>query len=400
MQALEQQQEQSDDRLEQKAKLSYPEEIIEEIFSRLPVKSILRFRSLSKPWLSIISGPRFTKLQITRATRTALFISARDRSNGDRHLFSGSLDGGSVTHLMTIGTSYCPEDTEAEHLNGLVCFNYGDLFHDNNITLVLNPSTHKFFKLPDRVSDNYIASNLFGFDESRNEHKVLNISQSFEDSDTIEIMIFSISNYSWRKIDVDLPVNVSLNVSRHRWYYSGGSVCVNSTVHLMLRDPLEILAFDLRTEKFCIVKIPSDAVPQDTLHPCTRLIKINGLLGILSHDRVEESNEMHIWILQDYEKRVWVEETIRFPGSWIKMGRPFPLDSGNTDEIMFSPSVLSEDLFEVPIYDMKRRCFKSIQLTLDRQFVWPEAVELEEIKCYVESLIPLQNQQNDTYLRF
>ncbi|KAM0041606.1 putative F-box domain-containing protein [Helianthus debilis subsp. tardiflorus] len=305
MKALEQQQEQSDDRLEQKAKLSYPEEIIEEIFSRLPVKSILRFRSLSKPWLSIISGPRFTKLQITRATRTALFIPARDRSNGDRHLFSGSLDGGSVTHLMTIGTSYSAEDTEAEHLNG-----------------------------------------------------------------------------------------------RHRWYYAGGSVCVNSTVHLMLRAPLEILAFDLRTEKFCVFKIPSDAVPQDTLHPCTRFIKINGLLSIVSHDRVEESNEMHIWILQDYEKRVWVKETIRFPGSWIKMGRPFPLDSGNTDEIMFSPSVLSEHLFEVPIYDMKSRCFKSIQLTLDRQFVWPEAVELEEIKCYVESLIPLQNQQNDTCLRF
>ncbi|KAM0041693.1 putative F-box domain-containing protein [Helianthus debilis subsp. tardiflorus] len=97
MQTLEQQ-EKPDDRIRSAPKISYPEEIIEEIFSRLPVKSILRFRSLSKSWLSIISGPLFTKLQINRATRTALFISARDKDNGYRHLFSGSLDSGSVTH--------------------------------------------------------------------------------------------------------------------------------------------------------------------------------------------------------------------------------------------------------------------------------------------------------------
>ncbi|KAJ0789137.1 putative F-box domain-containing protein [Helianthus annuus] len=357
MQTLEQQQEKPDDRIRSAPKISYPEEIIEEIFSRLPVKSILRFRSLSKSWLSIISGPPFTKLQINRATRTALFISVRDRGNGYRHLFSGSLDGGSVTHLMKIDTPYVDQNTEAEHSNGLVCFTYGDLFYDNHITLVLNPSTHKFFELPHPVvsDDNYIMCNFFGFDESRNEHKILNISQTFE-SDAIEIMIFSLSNYLWRKIDVDRPVNISR-------IDTGISVCVNSTIHLMLEDPLEILAFDLRTDKFSIVKIPLISGLQDR-YRWIRLIKTNGLLGIVCHDLVEEGNKMHIWILQDYEKRVWVRETIRFPGSWKKMGRPFPWDSGNTDKIFFSPSVLSEDLFEVPVYDMKSRCFKSIQLNL------------------------------------
>ncbi|MFS7937408.1 putative F-box domain-containing protein [Helianthus anomalus] len=377
MQTLEQQ-EKPDDRIRSAPKISYPEEIIEEIFSRLPVKSVLRFRSLSKSWLSIISGPPFTKLQINRATRTALFISVRDQGSGYRHLFSGSLDGGSVTHLMKIDTPYVDQNTEAEHSNGLVCFTYGDLFYDNHITLVLNPSTHKFFELPHPVvsDDNYIMCNFFGFDESRNEHKILNISPNWE-SYTIKITIFSLSNYIWRKIDVDCPVNI-------KRVYMGTSVCVNSTIHLMLKNPLEILAFDLRTDKFSIVKIPLVA-------GWKRLIKTNGLLGILCHDLVEESNKMHILILQDYEKRVWVRETIRFPGSWKKMGRPSQWDFGNTDKIFFSPSVLSEGLFEVPVYDMKSRCFKSIQFNLDHQFARPGAVELEEIKCYVESLIPLQN---------
>uniref|UniRef100_A0A251UQP1 Uncharacterized protein n=1 Tax=Helianthus annuus TaxID=4232 RepID=A0A251UQP1_HELAN len=45
----------------------------------------------------------------------------------------------------------------------------------------------------------------------------------------------------------------------------------------------------------------------------------------------------------------------------------------------------------VPIYNMKSRCFKSIELTLGHRFLSQKSVRVEEIKCYVESLIPLQN---------
>ncbi|KAK1422075.1 hypothetical protein QVD17_24947 [Tagetes erecta] len=38
--------------------------------------------------------------------------------------------------------------------------------------------------------------------------------------------------------------------------------------------------------------------------PC--IIKIDGCIGVVCHDRVVESNAMHIWKLQDYENRVWV----------------------------------------------------------------------------------------------
>ncbi|MFS7937403.1 hypothetical protein Hanom_Chr05g00427131 [Helianthus anomalus] len=61
------------------------------------------------------------------------------------------------------------------------------------------------------------------------------------------------------------------------------------------------------------------------------------------------------------------------------------------DEIIFSARVLSENLISVPIYNMKTKCFKSIELTLGHRFPSPKSVGVEEIKCYVESLIPLQN---------
>uniref|UniRef100_A0A0D9WMC3 F-box domain-containing protein n=1 Tax=Leersia perrieri TaxID=77586 RepID=A0A0D9WMC3_9ORYZ len=41
-----------------------PEEIVEQILLRLPVKSIVRFRSVCKSWQSMIADPRFTRLHL------------------------------------------------------------------------------------------------------------------------------------------------------------------------------------------------------------------------------------------------------------------------------------------------------------------------------------------------
>ncbi|XP_022038294.1 F-box protein At4g19940 [Helianthus annuus] len=111
----------SDDQLPEETPFS--DDIILEILSRLPVKTILKARSVSKPWLSLISDPSFNKLQFTQATtarRTALLISAYDTRARKRYLLSVAPDGGPVTHLMTpkARTITNKETTQVEHLNG------------------------------------------------------------------------------------------------------------------------------------------------------------------------------------------------------------------------------------------------------------------------------------------
>ncbi|KAF5778735.1 putative F-box domain, galactose oxidase/kelch, beta-propeller, F-box associated interaction [Helianthus annuus] len=194
-----------------RSKMSFPKEIIEDILSRLPVKSILRFKSVSKPWLSLISAPSFHNLHSAVGSRTtALFFSAFDSSTGTRYFFSGANDGGSVANLMKLDNIVSNFAHKfAEHLNGLVCFTsrasrrFGRIY-----AFIFNPSTHKFLKLPDPPVSlpNYTTAEekdtcyLFGFDELTNEHKVLYIDVELIKPTTIEIMIFSLSNYSWRKI--------------------------------------------------------------------------------------------------------------------------------------------------------------------------------------------------------
>ncbi|KAJ0805559.1 putative F-box domain-containing protein [Helianthus annuus] len=380
--------------------ISLPTEVIEEILFRLPVKSILRFRSLSKPWLSRINDPSFTKLHFTRATaahRSALFISAFDRSTRKRHLLSAAHDGGPVTHLMTLHEFDSEDITEAQHLNGLVSFSCREFSMDYSQVFVVNPSTHKIFKLAQHDLDfsKYLFGKgwyLFVFDEPKYEHKILIF---WEFVDTMEIMIYSMSNYSWRKIIVEPPIGFTWDLL---CYSTERGVCVNSVVHLMLIESYDILAFDLRTKKFSIINTPQGVKPHKRhtqyTNECTiilksnlpRLIKINGCLGLVCHELVLEKNQMHIWILHDYESRVWVREIITFPKSWIELGEPFPVDSVNMDQVIVFSRKLSWNLEKsVSIYNKKSRCFKYLQLTPGL----PRTMEVDQIGCYVESLVPL-----------
>ncbi|KAL9994268.1 putative F-box domain-containing protein [Helianthus debilis subsp. tardiflorus] len=375
-----------EDRLARKPEISFPSEIIVEILSRLPVKSILQFRSVSKPWLSLISDPSFTIV----GHRTAFFITAYDTSACKLFFLSATHDSGSVTHLMT--TNRPDTAIEAQHVNGLVCCTFWEGFVNSDEPFVFNPSTHKVIKLHDpsvRLNNFWY---YFGFDESRNEHKVLRVPSVQGGSiDIQKIMIFNMSNYSWREIDATSDISPTLDFSVS---FIKSSVCVNGVIYMLLLMMFNILAFDLRTEKFSIVEVPlcdessylNKIVFSNYELPC--LIKINDRVGVVCYDCIEEG-EIHIWILQDYQNHVWVKETITIPKAWHTSGYSFPMDSINAEEIIFSVRKLSSNVIGVPMCNMKNRCFKTIQFTLDHPFLRKPSVKFHQIKCYVESMLPL-----------
>ncbi|KAJ0786488.1 putative F-box associated interaction domain-containing protein [Helianthus annuus] len=312
--------------------------------------------------------------------------SSYDDFTKNYSFLSAPHDGGPVIHLMTLDHDCWSRYTEAEYLNGLICFTCitflsGKLFAR---AFVLNPSTHKIFYVPDPYSHVYGCTHyLFGFDESTNEHTVLMIRKLFK-STAVELMVFSMSSYSWRKIDVEPPVGFTWD----DLLFHKSSVCVNSVVHLMVRpSSFAILAFNLRTEKFSVINLPYEH--HDTLANDPRLIKISGCIGVVSHDRAVENNEINLWILQDYENRVWVREIITFPEPLIKLDVPFHVDYVNTDEIILSPSKLSGNVINVHVYNRKSRHFKSLQFTSGHQFSLSRNVQFNHIRGYVESLVSI-----------
>nr|XP_043615747.1 F-box protein At5g65850-like [Erigeron canadensis] len=279
-----------------KNSIPMPTEIIEEIVLRLPVKSILRFSAVSKQWLSFISHPSFAELHFTRkSNHTSLLITAYDCTSKRHYLQTAPHNGGPVIDFLT---DYCiPNRSESQHLNGLVLFTSNKTPHAN-YPYVINPSTRKSYELtfPYSTYDTH---------------------QSFPTNNLKK-----------------LPVGMTAKM--HCFPESINSVCVNNVIHMTMFMGLRvILAFDLRTETFSVMNVPRelDLEEGNVIQPY--LMNINGLLGVVCF---RKTNELHIWMLQDYENRTWVREIVPLYVPWNStLGcRPYPLGSTNLEEIVFS----------------------------------------------------------------
>ena len=71
-----------------------PRDIITDVLSRVPVKSLLRFRCVSKPWCSLIDSPHFVKTHLNRSVdnRTNLTLILTEMTRRQTTLNSLDLD--------------------------------------------------------------------------------------------------------------------------------------------------------------------------------------------------------------------------------------------------------------------------------------------------------------------
>lgn len=86
-----------------------PEALLTEILSRLPVKPLLRSKSVCKNWYSLIQNPSFIFLHHHRAASTAVTQST------DCLIVKRSLDGGHNNIIV----SFAPNTTPIEDDKGL-----------------------------------------------------------------------------------------------------------------------------------------------------------------------------------------------------------------------------------------------------------------------------------------
>lgn len=145
-----------------------PYEIVDEILSRLPIKSLLRFKCVCKRWLSVISNPDFKKresgsilLTVSSHNTHTFYIIDDDKAVVD-NAFSAPWINDKRCYMFNalVSNSY----------NGLVliCF-------DESLFL-FNPSTSYFVKVLtlDHMQDN-CYSVRFGlcYDEHINDYKAV-----------------------------------------------------------------------------------------------------------------------------------------------------------------------------------------------------------------------------------
>ncbi|KAG5565004.1 hypothetical protein RHGRI_001020 [Rhododendron griersonianum] len=272
----------------------FPLDLIVDILLRLPVKPLLRFRCVSKPFCALIDSPDFVKSHLKRSTHTRnhlnLILWDYDNSISSSVNFD-SLDN-AVELDYPLGSSYWPTRIVGS-CDGLI----GLRNREDGILAIWNPSTRRCQELPYTKTD-YPVYHVFakhemygfGYDSIIDDYKMVRV-QFFQigiDDFVSSVKVYSMKSNSWRKIR-DFPYCL--------YYGQGCAVLVGSTLHwVVCRLPSDtakfVAALDLTTEDYRVVPQPEFSDNAFDMN----VAELGGCLCILcDYDQVR----VDVWVMKD-----------------------------------------------------------------------------------------------------
>ncbi|KAH6764757.1 hypothetical protein C2S52_013731 [Perilla frutescens var. hirtella] len=289
-----------------KSRLHLPEDIIaEEILPRLPVKSVLRLRCVSKAWRCIIGSERFMKIHLQSSAKSKargsvicgcvklhhfsvewllkeamncrkLSVPMEDISVVDGLVCTSRSCGSLLVPMMGVGVVGC--------CNGLVCMKS----KSRERIFLWNPSTRMSKELPiGRVSVSRSTATGFGFSSSYN-YKVCVFGDSGSGSGQRSVFeVYSSKTNSWKTMDNDLQISLC-----------GEGQFVSGKIHWirgrMSINP-DIVSLDLKSEVFGVMEQP---LPRG--HWCDGAVVLLGVLeGCLCLVSTDYEKRLDVWVRKE-----------------------------------------------------------------------------------------------------
>lgn len=239
-----------------------PKDIVADILTRIPVKSLIRFKCLSKFYCDLIESPSFiaTHLHHSIHNPSLIVLNRKSLESGASLLHNNetTLSGDLFTpfvqdqsSLMTVGSCH-----------GLVCVYQEKKF------ILWNPATRQFRLLPPaRLSLDFYADHSrvglgFGFDPQENDYKIVRVKivVYVHAGVSVQVQVFKQSKNSWREINYDRPDNV---YEWRRFPYSVTCAVGAKGELYWMTDNNMLLSFSMFNEIFQWISIP----PDETLGP-------------------------------------------------------------------------------------------------------------------------------------
>ncbi|XP_026417749.1 putative F-box protein At5g52610 isoform X1 [Papaver somniferum] len=406
--------------------------ILCDILSRLPVKSVMRFKLVCTHWRSLIKEDKYLiDLHLvrskTRREGTKLLISSVLGRKMDLFFCDLFQGGPAIPLLGRKATDDDRNNTFDETLmlnpvNGLICF----VKPFEGSVLVYNPSTgYKTSWLETRTrklmrDHNGQAVDTsrmrwgfgFGFDPATKEHKVVSVFETMNteqkiskenpyglDVQNCEVLTVGVQN-EWRQIDK----------SSTPGYIVGASVYVNGVIYWLDEHHKVhevIMAFDVRGEKFNkVIVIPTFINNRWRDYPVNGgiqticiyvdLIEIDGHIALL--ERVDGSS-IGLWIYSgvntsDINYGNWIEEKINFPFDlWDSYDDYVSFEAIIGTDLMIIKNFNQQTKFETLYYYNRKRNNIEKQVEIKGIYRDRDAVGLK-FSTYVDSLMPVQGKRD------
>jgi F-box interacting protein len=345
--------------------VNLPEDLICDILSRLPTKSLIRFMCVSRTWNSLIQDPYLTQLRHQNLDNHFLVVcSTVDYSEPitkfepgifighiPTHEDQGSVELNNSTHILSMPKV---SDFYVHYVNGLICSYPSPRNCNTDIAIhICNPTTRQVVTLPrDNNLDFYPKFNLitnFGYDPLEDNYKVLNVILT-ETNLFLEFRILTVGDNVWRNVGHAIPFDLMSNIVRGHEKRIG--TCVNGAIHWLDIIRNVILVFDLRIEQFREIPIFEFDIMNIT---CITLF--SGHLSLVNHCYVDDRG-IDMLILKDYKNHERMFLSIQ--DSFLKYGRLVPLCKTHTQEIILLSSYTRGNQVGLLYYDTKTRSSRRI----------------------------------------
>uniref|UniRef100_A0A1J3IW29 F-box protein n=1 Tax=Noccaea caerulescens TaxID=107243 RepID=A0A1J3IW29_NOCCA len=298
-----------------KRKILFPSDLMIEILTRLPAKSLMRFKCVSKQWSSFISGPYFTKLFLTATRQQAprLFLSLAEEKGDENILLSSSTSPPNNTCFVVsqdLTIQKLPSLFYFNGLHGLIClsFTYREACVYNSTTgqLLRLPSINNS-NMPQRRTTRY----YIGHDPVSDQYKILctiaNFSGDLENMKSEHwVLLLEAGGVggSWKKVESYHP---------HAPTSLGRSINGPVVHYLAWLDfhTCAVVSFDIRSEVFTTVPVPQ---PQEGERSAAEmkasLVEYCGKIAVFDNSCLIDKGSVDIWVLEDAGKKEWSNKTL------------------------------------------------------------------------------------------
>ncbi|XP_030963754.1 F-box/kelch-repeat protein At3g06240-like [Quercus lobata] len=394
--------------------LYLPEELLEEILSWLPVKSLFRFMCVQKSWSTLFRNPTFIAKHLlhhqTKTENPSILVMSSDSTGYG--FFQHPYPDDDAVRIVDFSKDLCLTVLRRHTyinlfscINGIICIGCSDVF------ALWNPAIRerKIIRCPPLPQRpffppyNYTTLFAFGYDQYSSDYKVVRIVTYKKNSPPTQNSLFtdyynffhvySLNADSWTQV-IDTTIHRS-----NLWLLSNYAIYFNGVNHWLgffdnghinelgrNRDFEIILSFDMSREVFRIMKLPDEVFrklryPVDSVSSMQRhkvFSVFNDCLAFIFYKMGTMTEKyFDIWVMREYG----VED------SWTKQLVVGPL-LGIHRPLKFSKNgmlLLLGDDGAIVLYNIGSKETRNLQIPeFPRSFIPREAM------VYVESLVSLK----------
>ncbi|KAG2327683.1 hypothetical protein Bca52824_010411 [Brassica carinata] len=282
--------------------LNIPIDVIIDIFSRLPLKSIARCGCVSKRWASLCLTKSLVRPQLLFARQKeneVLFSSSPQPQNFGENvsLIATNHVRFPVEHVYDISSSF----------NGYLCISHYRILDGIKtrelVSMICNPSTKQSFTLPKMKTRKMTAMRSFlGYDPVEKQYKVL--ATILDKSGVDHQCCGPSSSYINRTLEPHYDLGPDYICINGVFFYMASASSYNDT----------LVCFDVRSEKYSFVNFMERGMLPATL------INFQGKLALVKSSAPSFlsgiSASLEMWILEDPEKHEWSKRIFILPPMW------------------------------------------------------------------------------------